>query len=171
MEESPSDRIQAFNPRHKICIGGRRQLRGIFHFGPTCSFNISRQWQGNRFAWRLESNFNSDIFQSEYLRRLSISYLQTFQAFSLKMISKSDARHKKMCLKIFVVVIPKEGWARVAAPITHTIWGGQKTQILKSQCHTKRRMGAALPANPSFGMTPTKTLRSVFSWHTSSGFP
>ncbi len=28
-----------------------------------------------------------------------------------------DARHEKTDLKVFVVVIPKEGWARVAAPI------------------------------------------------------
>ncbi len=28
-----------------------------------------------------------------------------------------DARHEKIDLKIFVVVIPKEGWARMAAPI------------------------------------------------------
>ena len=32
----------------------------------------------------------------------------------------------------------------------------------KSRCHTKRRMGVRDP----FGMTTTKTLRSVFSWHT-----
>ncbi len=29
----------------------------------------------------------------------------------------SDACHEKTDLKVFVVVIPKEGWARVAAPI------------------------------------------------------
>ncbi len=28
-----------------------------------------------------------------------------------------DARHEKTDLKVFVVVIPKEGWARMAAPI------------------------------------------------------
>ncbi len=28
-----------------------------------------------------------------------------------------DARHEKIDLKVFVVVIPKEGWARVAALI------------------------------------------------------
>ncbi len=37
----------------------------------------------------------------------------------------------------------------------------------KGRCHTKRRMGAATRAHPSFGMTTTKTLMSVFSWHTS----
>ncbi len=28
-----------------------------------------------------------------------------------------EVRHEKTDLKVFVVVIPKEGWARVAAPI------------------------------------------------------
>ncbi len=28
-----------------------------------------------------------------------------------------DARHEKTDLKVFVLVIPKEGWARVTAPI------------------------------------------------------
>ncbi len=41
----------------------------------------------------------------------------------------------------------------------------QQSQILTSQCHTKRRVGAATRAHPSFGMT--KILRSVFSWHVS----
>ncbi len=41
----------------------------------------------------------------------------------------------------------------------YDLWS-QKTQILKSRCHTTR-------AHPSFGMTTTKTLRSVFSWRAS----
>ncbi len=43
----------------------------------------------------------------------------------------------------------------------------QKTQILKSRYHTTRSMDAATCAHPSFGMTRTKTLRSVFSWRAS----
>ncbi len=30
---------------------------------------------------------------------------------------RSDLRHEKTDLKVFVVVIPKEGWARVATPV------------------------------------------------------
>ncbi len=45
----------------------------------------------------------------------------------------------------------------------YDLWS-QRTQILKSRCHTKRRIGTATRAHPSFGMTTTKTLRSVFSW-------
>ncbi len=33
-----------------------------------------------------------------------------------------DARHKKTDLKVFVVVIPKEGWAHVAVPILLLAW-------------------------------------------------
>ena len=86
----------------------------------------------------------------------------------------SDVRQEKRDLKVFVVVMPKEGWARmatVAAPILLLAWHPtfqecnvwcQQSQILKSRCHTKRRMDAA--------MTTTKTLRSVFSWRMSSSF-
>ncbi len=33
-----------------------------------------------------------------------------------------DARREKTDLKVFVVVIPKEGWVRVAVPILHLVW-------------------------------------------------
>ncbi len=36
--------------------------------------------------------------------------------------SSSDVRHEKTDLKVFVGVIPKEGWARVAAPILLLVW-------------------------------------------------
>ena len=49
----------------------------------------------------------------------------------------------------------------------YDLWS-RKTQILKSQCHTRRRMGAATRARPSLGMTTTKTWRSVLLWHTSA---
>ncbi len=32
-----------------------------------------------------------------------------------------DAHHEITDLKVFVVVIPKDGWARVAAPILHLV--------------------------------------------------
>ncbi len=48
----------------------------------------------------------------------------------------------------------------------YDLWS-QNTQIIKSRCHTKRRMGSAKRAHPSFGIPMTKTLRSVFSWHVS----
>ncbi len=36
--------------------------------------------------------------------------------------ASNDAHHEKTDLKVFVVVIPKEGWARVAAPILLLVW-------------------------------------------------
>ncbi len=68
-----------------------------------------------------------------------------------------DMRHEKIDLKVFVVVIPKEGWTLLTS----------STIFSKSRCHTKRRMDAATRAHPSFGMTTTNTLKSVFSWHVS----
>ena len=72
-------------------------------------------------------------------------------------------------LRVFVIVIPKEGWPRVAAPI---IFLGM-TPTIKYYClHTlysvvgvipKEGLAGPQPANPSLGMTTTKTLRSVFS--------
>ncbi len=37
-----------------------------------------------------------------------------------------------------------------------------KKKYLKSQCHTKRRMGTAMYADPSFGMTTTQGIRDLF---------
>ncbi len=80
-------------------------------------------------------------------------------------------RHEKTDLKVFVVVIPKEEWACMAAPILllvrhrfleNMIYEVKRLKILKSRCHTKRRMGAATRAHPSLGMTTKKTLGSVF---------
>ena len=48
---------------------------------------------------------------------------QYVQAFQLTLsditidVSLWDVCHEKTDLKVFVVVIPKEGWARVAVPI------------------------------------------------------
>ncbi len=39
-------------------------------------------------------------------------------------------------------------------------------QILYSWCHTKRRIGRALPANPSVDMTTTRIFSCIFAEHT-----
>ncbi len=72
-----------------------------------------------------------------------------------------ELRHGKMCLKIFVVVIPKEGLAGIGGQgpanpslgMTPTIKFYSATftdYVLQSDCHTKRRIA---PANPSLGKT------------------
>ena len=62
-----------------------------------------------------------------------------FNSFLCKCMDKIVTRHEKTDFKVVVDVIPKEGLA-----------GSQ-------------------PANLSLGLTTTKTLRSVFSWHMSNG--
>ncbi len=86
--------------------------------------------------------------------------------------------HEKTDLKILVVVIPKEGWARVAAPslllVWHRlfrIWLCWHHRLYSRKVSVMPNEGWARPcapiAHPSFGMTTTKTLRSVFSWRAS----
>ncbi len=81
-----------------------------------------------------------------------------------------DAHHEKTDLKVFVVVIPKEGLV---------VWGPANPSLgLKSTikyyctafidyilCHTKEELAGPQATNPSLGMkmTTTKTLRPVFS--------
>ena len=40
----------------------------------------------------------------------------------IDILTSNDAHHEKTDLEVFVVVIPKEGWARVAAPILLLVW-------------------------------------------------
>ncbi len=49
---------------------------------------------------------------------LTIKYTQCY-VLTAKTCSSTiyEARHEKTDLKVFVVVIPKEGWAHMAAPI------------------------------------------------------
>ncbi len=89
-------------------------------------------------------------------------------------VSSLELCHEKMCLKIFVDVIPKEGLASRAPSILLLVWHWLQNKICEdsriqcySQCHTQRRIGWAPPASPSLGMTATKILRQIFSWHSS----
>ncbi len=80
----------------------------------------------------------------------SASAITTWDAGScIPSSKKCELCHGKSYLKIFVIVIPKEGLAGGAPvpPILLWIWH------------------QLLPANPSFGMTTTKILRQIFSWH------
>ncbi len=87
-------------------------------------------------------------------------------------------RCAKRYLMSWVVVIPKEGRARVTPTFYIFFW--QKFFFLflnffffffffffflKSRCHTKRRAGAAPRARPSCGMTPTQAIRDLFARH------
>ncbi len=41
---------------------------------------------------------------------------------------------------------------------------GMTPTFLKSQCHTKKRIGAATRTHPSFGMTTTLAIRDLFAY-------
>ncbi len=71
---------------------------------------------------------------------------------------------KNASFTIFVIVTPKEGLADSAPPIlfepTYICWACSDIW-----CHTKRRIGAAPPANISFCMTTTKIIKDAFLRH------
>ena len=55
--------------------------------------------------------------KSELATRLAGSITSSEPVHMLAEIFKLDVHHEKTDLKVFVVVIPKEGWARMAASI------------------------------------------------------
>ena len=94
---------------------------------------------------------------------------------SISKPNTSEMCHGKTELKVFVVVIPKEGLTGRAPSIFLLLWHQLQNIIYEgsnvkfySRRHTQRRIGGALPAHPSLGMTTTKILRHVFPWHISS---
>ena len=70
----------------------------------ACTIDIARALQSNLFNRHF-------LFVRTGVRVLQISYSKSL------MLMSNDARHEKTDLKVLVVVIPKEGWVRVAAPI------------------------------------------------------
>ena len=70
---------------------------------------------------------------------------------------------RKQTLRSFVVVIPKEGWARMAVPIFLWVWYWLLENMKSKDSNSKKLVSY----HPSFVMAMTKTLRSVFSWRAS----
>ena len=75
---------------------------------------------------------------------------------------------------VLVVVMPKGGLATRALHSLLWVWHRlENVTLLPSQvifcirCHTNRGISGAPPANNSFGMTRTRILRHIFSWHSS----
>ena len=116
----------------------------------------------------INRNYNTFLRQKKILQTSPPQHQDYF-------LSPCDARHEKTDLKVFVIDIPKEGWARMAAPSLLLVWQRlfriwvfwlHRSYSLKVSVVPKE--GWARPcAHPSFGLTTTKTLRSVFSWHAS----
>ncbi len=80
----------------------------------------------------------------------------------------NDAHHKKTDIKVFVVVIPKEGWARVAPP--SFFWYDTDFSEFDSADLINYILEKSVSYHKKDGrgrMTTTKTFRSVFSWRTS----
>ena len=111
---------------------------------------------------RMRSNTSARSLSDVSRRRMKTSRLQ----------GTYDARHEKTDLKVFVVVIPKEGWARVAAPILLLVWHRLWENIVYDGSRVKFwKVGVMrMRTHPSFGMKTTKTLRSLLSWHASYVF-
>ena len=78
--------------------------------------------------------------------------------------------HTKTGLKIFVVVIPKEGLSYTSPALSSCLWyvfvnvrwycGVPDTSHVCDMCFNF----GVMPANHSFGMTTTKILRPVLAW-------
>ncbi len=79
------------------------------------------------------------------------------QKYSSKILHVHGPHYAKRSLMSWVVVIPKEGWARDPSFGMTPTFPKKKSKLfsiffqknLKSRCHTKRRMGAAMHAPPS----------------------
>ncbi len=73
--------------------------------------------------WRREvSSSNTDNFQLGFPpgfngSRISYGQVRKKPNVTIESIFRGEVRHEKTDLTVFVVVIPKEGWARMAAPI------------------------------------------------------
>ena len=135
------------------------------------------------YNWFLGNHFMVDDFKLRHVTSMTV-WLWIWNIY--------ETYHTKTGLDISVVVIPKEGLAgsgqsffwydtdcRIVLSWLQRLYyivvcqgiqaktvrqGGPGTPQY-SRCHTKRRMGVAPPANPSFGMTTTKILRPVLVWH------
>ncbi len=70
-------------------------------------------------------------------------------------------RHEKTDLKVFVVVIPKEGW--YDTDFSEFDSADIIDYILKKSVSYQKKDGRGHTRPSFFGMTTTKTLRSVFS--------
>ena len=64
-------------------------------------------------AWPPQLRYSRDFLSCLYLKKVWMQISRVYFGFPVI----CDVRHRKTDLKVFVVVIPNEGWGRVAAPI------------------------------------------------------
>ncbi len=75
-----------------------------------------------------------------------------------------DACHEKTDLKVFVVVIPKEGWV-CPSSFWHDTDFSRKWSMTSAESNSEKSV--SYQKKDGHSMTATKTLMSVFSWHAS----
>ncbi len=89
-----------------------------------------------------------DVVEEYFLYGKMPSILYTSRASHLEKIIRNYKEKNQNCFqknfKIQFFFLPKKN--------------------LKSRCHTKRRIGAATHAHPSFGMTMTQGIRDIFAY-------
>ena len=99
----------------------------------------------------------------------------TFHVSEYHTVFTCDVRHKKIDLKVFVVVIPKEG---LPGEAPQSFFGYDTDYKILLYCLQrlyfvvgvicKEGLVGPQPTNPSLSMTMTKTLQSVFLWPASN---
>ncbi len=127
----------------------------------------------NKFVWILWSLLNSTCYcyLGEHMKIcgcLTSSYIAVFTTGSSHSFRNSGKMSSEKITWRWVEFVVRVSWEnrplRSLSLSSYIVVICRCHIFLKSRCHTKRRMGAATRAHPSFGMTATKTLRSVFSW-------
>ncbi len=130
--------------------------------------------KGNRFQYfRLEilptlkitHNFSCDLsLINNQNWRLCIKLISNDKLNGIPCIQSIGSNSP---FKNFVMVILKEsGLLLVWHRLQNIICEGNRVQFY-SRCHSQRMIGGGPPANLSFAMPSTKTLRHVFPWHSS----
>ncbi len=108
-------------------------------------WQFSNTWiKGVGELWPLEN-----IARFFYITWLNSSYWIWSVWSDCELEAIHGLRYTKRSPMSWVVVIPKEGWPRMAAPTLLLVWHRKKKiwifffKILKSRCYTKRRAGVA----------------------------
>ncbi len=142
-------------------------MRKFLSQGPCLMALHIDEWQGKL---SLKTSPHGRSFCSGRSLVVAISsYISQIRGLPATRRAIHDAHHEKIDLKVFVVVIPKEGWARMAAPILLLVWQRlfgiwlcwhHRLYSQKIWCHAKTSF---------FWYDNNKDLlRSFFSWHTSN---
>ncbi len=145
---------------------------GVWTLGRFISYGVvfmMHRWHG----WRQRG------FPSQGKKISQPIELQEFNIFTnwhkpLLHHRHDDTRHEKTDLKVFVIVIPKEGWACVALPILLLVWH-RLFRIWVNWLHRSYSLkvgvipkeGWARPHAPILLLVTTKTLSSVLLWRAS----